>query len=105
MNLDEIAYGRCGKLLLMAAGIYTEDPALSKRYVQLARKIAMRHRIPLGSKSFCKKCNTVFIPGKTLKVRVAPSKKAVVYICQNCKSEKKFPYASEKKVRRAKTSL
>jgi len=97
MNLDEIAYGRCGKLLLMAAAIYSEDLALSKRYVQLARKIAMRHRIPLGSKSFCKKCNAVFIPGKTLKVRVSPTKKAVVYICLICKAEKKFPYVREKK--------
>ncbi|MFH0972214.1 MAG: ribonuclease P [Candidatus Micrarchaeota archaeon] len=96
MNLDQIASRRCGKLLKMAAEIYDSDKALSKRYVQLARRIAMRHRIPLGSKLFCKKCSTIFIHGKTLKVRIAPSKKAVIFICNNCKAEKKYPYSRRK---------
>ena len=86
----------------MAIGIYGEDEALSKRYVSLARKIAMRHRLPLGSKSFCKKCGVVFIPGKTLRVRVASSKKAVIYECLACHAGKIYPYAKEKNAKRAK---
>ncbi|MFH1751064.1 MAG: hypothetical protein ABH863_05270 [Candidatus Micrarchaeota archaeon] len=97
MDLDEIASGRCKKLLALAAEIYDEDKALSKRYVSLGRKVAMRHRIPLGSKTFCKSCNTVFIAGKTLKVRVASSKKGVLYECKACGSSRLFPYVKEKR--------
>ncbi|MEK6954896.1 MAG: ribonuclease P [Candidatus Micrarchaeota archaeon] len=105
MNLDNIAMGRCEKLLLMAKEMYDEDKALSKRYVSLARKIAMRHRLPLGSKSFCKKCGSIFIPGKTLKVRVASSKKGVIYECLKCNATKIYPYAKEKAKRKEKTKL
>lgn len=96
MNLDEIAHARCEKLLKMAKKIYDEDAALSKRYVSLARKIAMRHRLPLGSKAFCKKCGVIYIPGKTLKVRVAVSKQSVIYECIVCHSKKLYPYSKEK---------
>ncbi len=96
MNLDKIAISRIEKLLKLAEEICFEDKALSIRYVELARKIAMRHRLSLGSKRFCKKCNTIFIAGKTLKVRVSPIKKSVLYACLICSAVKKFPYSKEK---------
>ncbi len=100
MNIDDIAFGRCQKLLELAREMFPEDKALSRRYVELARKIAMRHRIPLGSKEFCKKCGIIFIHGKTLNVRISPSKGAAVYICTNCKSEKRYPFSKHKKSER-----
>lgn len=98
MNLNAIALGRCEKLLSMAKEIYGDEPELSNRYVDLARKIAMRHRLHLGRKVFCKKCSAIFIQGKTLKVRVSKEKKATLYTCMACNTTFCFPYSKEKRV-------
>ena len=90
MNVTEIAKERCEKLLKLAKENVESEPALSKKYVSLARKIAMRHRFPLGNKSFCKKCGVVFASGKTLKIRL--EKGLRLYICVSCGSMRKFPY-------------
>ena len=78
-------------MLELAREKYGEDQALAKRYVTLARKTAMRHRIQLGNKAFCKKCGVPWIPGKTLKVRLKG--KTALYICLNCNNVKRFPYS------------
>ncbi|MFH1056420.1 MAG: ribonuclease P [Candidatus Micrarchaeota archaeon] len=94
MNANEIARKRCEKLLLMAREVYSKEPSLAKRYVSLARKISMRHRISLGSQSYCKKCNTIFIPGNTLKVRLERGIR--LYICSNCGFTRRFPFKKGK---------
>jgi ribonuclease P protein subunit RPR2 len=100
MNPNAIALSRCRKLILLAREVYADEPALAKRYISLARKIAMRHRIPLGKKDFCRRCGTVFIPGVTLRVRVSPSKTAVLYTCISCTNTANFAYAREKASRK-----
>jgi ribonuclease P protein subunit RPR2 len=94
MNANEIAKKRCETLLALAKKAYVGEPSLAKRYVYLARKIAMRHRISLGNKTFCKKCNAVFIEGKTLKVRL--SKGLRLYICVSCGFTRRIPYKGKK---------
>ena len=94
MNAVEIAKQRCEKLLRMAKQAHAKEPALAKRYVALARKIAMRHRFSLGNKSFCKKCGTVFVPGSTLKVRL--SKGLQLYTCVSCGFTRRFPFKPNK---------
>ena len=54
----KISKDRIAKLLHLSKEVLKDDEELSKRYVKLARKIAMRHRIKLGNRLFCKKCNT-----------------------------------------------
>ncbi|MEW5955339.1 MAG: ribonuclease P [Candidatus Micrarchaeota archaeon] len=88
MNADEIARERIRKLLRLAREALDEDEKLSKRYVDLAKRIAMRHRIKLGNKLFCKKCGIVFVQGKTLRVRV--SNKIPVYVCVTCSAARKI---------------
>ncbi|MBI5228610.1 ribonuclease P, partial [Candidatus Micrarchaeota archaeon] len=66
MDLNRIARKRVETLLSLAKEMWEKDKTLSKRYVQLARKIGMRHQLKLGNKRFCKKCDTIFIPGKTV---------------------------------------
>lgn len=96
MNLNAIARARCLKLLSLARQMLPEDAALSKRYVSLARKLAMRHRLPLGRRDFCRQCGVVWVPGRTLKVRVASSERRVLYTCLSCKHSASFPFAREK---------
>lgn len=80
---DGFARERAGTLLDLAEKRYLEgDEKLSKRYVEIARKIAMRHRIRLGAKRFCKKCGVIFIWGETFKTRIAGKKP--YRICAKC---------------------
>jgi ribonuclease P protein subunit RPR2 len=82
LDVREIAEERIRILLNMARDIYETDQLLSKRYVSLARKIGMRHKIPVGGE-FCRKCNTVFLLGKTAKKRVGKNK-MVCFVCLKC---------------------
>lgn len=90
LDANKIAKERCEKLLRMAREIYSKEPSLAKRYVLLARKISMRHRISLGNREFCKKCSTIFIPGRTLKVRLA--KGIRLNICSSCGFTRRIPF-------------
>ena len=93
MDLNKIAQERINVLLELAKKMHSRDKELAERYVSLARKIGMRHRIRIGNKRFCKKCNSIWIPGKTLKVRASRKNKLVLYVCLNCGAVKKFGYA------------
>ncbi len=90
MDATKIAKERCAKLLEMAREVYSKEPSLAKRYVFLARKISMRHRISLGNAEYCKKCNTIFILGKTLKVRL--DKGIRLNTCVSCGFMRRIPF-------------
>lgn len=94
MNANEIAMKRCEKLLSMAKEAYAAEPKLAKRYVTLARKISMRHRLALGNQKFCKKCGTVFIHGVTLKTRLAKGLR--LNTCVSCGFTRRFPLKARK---------
>ncbi|MBD3319016.1 ribonuclease P [Candidatus Woesearchaeota archaeon] len=87
-----IARKRIHELFELAAEVFSIDPALSTRYVSLARKIAMRFkvRIPRALKrKFCKHCYAYLVPGKNARVRVQNGK--VVIFCTGCKKYTRIP--------------
>jgi len=99
-----IAKERVKTLLTLAEKSFHKNPERSNRYVELARKVAMkaRARIPSELKSkFCKHCYTFLQPGVNCRVRTKNNK--VVYYCLNCKNYMKFPFLREKKLRKKKT--
>lgn len=96
MDSQRIARERCGKLLKMAREAYAAEPSLAKRYVLLARRISMRHRISLGNEEYCKKCDTIFIPGVTLKTRLA--KGIRLNTCASCGFIRRVPYKGKRKL-------
>lgn len=66
------------------------NPNMANRYVQLARKIAMKVnlRFPRELKrKFCKHCYNYFQSGN---YRVRTRDKMVVYYCLNCKKYMRF---------------
>ncbi len=79
---QNVARERVDRLLELAREFLEESEEHSKRMVLLARRLAMRHRIKLGNRLFCKGCNSLFVPGKTLKVRVEKGK--VQWTCLAC---------------------
>ena len=87
----KIAKERIRVLFDQAKEVYKEDPKLSDRYVELARKIAMKFKVRIPSdlkRLFCKHCYCYLVPSKNCRVRLQKGK--VVYYCLNCKKYMRF---------------
>jgi len=82
-----IAKERIDILLKLAEKYVKSDLELSRRYVKLAKKIALRANFRLGKlkRKFCKNCYTYFIPGYNCIVRLNSRERCVRIICLNCK--------------------
>jgi len=68
-----IARERIGILFEQARLAFPEHPAWSNRYVELARKIAMRQRVRIDRelrRQYCHHCYAFLVPGKNMRVRV-----------------------------------
>ena len=63
-----------------------EDSSRGDRYIALARKVAMKFKLKLGSdqkRMFCKHCYKALYPGKNLRIRVHEHR--IIYYCLECK--------------------
>ncbi len=62
------------------------------RYVYLARKMAMRYNLSLGSyrRHFCRECGAFLVPGRNSTYRLNQGK--VTITCGNCGHIYRFPY-------------
>ncbi|SDG30322.1 ribonuclease P protein subunit Rpp21 [Methanolobus vulcani] len=93
-----IAQERIEYLFDLAKGEFSENPELSKRYVSLARKIGMRHRVSIPSElkiSFCKNCGSLLLPGNNSRVRLKDA--SIIITCLDCGNIKRYPFDKEKK--------
>jgi ribonuclease P protein subunit RPR2 len=98
-DVRRIAKERIDELFFQAEKTKNKD--LKKRYVVLARKIGtkFRMRIPREHKrKFCRNCNSYFIPGENVRVRLKNQK--VIYYCLICKHYTRLPYLREIKEKR-----
>jgi ribonuclease P protein subunit RPR2 len=89
----KIALERIDTLFSEAEKAFKDNPKLSSRYVELARKIAMKSKVRIRSelkKMFCKHCHSYLKPGVNCRVRLG--EKHLVYYCLNCKKIMRFPY-------------
>jgi ribonuclease P protein subunit RPR2 len=89
--LKSIASERIIELFKQADLRFDEDHALSDRYVELARKIAMRYKVKIPKelkRRFCKSCHSFLVHGKNCRVRLNSGK--VVYFCMICKNFMRF---------------
>ena len=96
-----IAGERIDILLRQARKMLDRDPKLSKRYVELARKISMRTkvRIPSSEKRYlCKGCGTILIPGRNARVRVLSGNPRIVITCLSCGTLRRYPFTPRKSV-------
>ena len=87
----KIARERISILLDRASEVKFQDYDLAKRYVELARKIAMRYRIRLDKsqkRSFCKNC---MYPYRHDRVQVRIRKSRVIITCLNCGFIRRIP--------------
>lgn len=91
-KFQKIAGERIKVLFAQARLRFKEDAKLSDRYVQLARKIAMRYKVkipPNLKRQFCKNCHKFLMPGKNLRIRL--HKGRTIYYCLECRHFMRFP--------------
>jgi len=65
---------------------------LANRYVELARKISMRHLVPIPKeykRRFCKHCYSYLLPDSNSRVRIHRGK--LIIYCFNCKKFTRIP--------------
>jgi|FaiFalDrversion2_1042247.scaffolds.fasta_scaffold00207_8 ribonuclease P protein subunit RPR2 len=96
-----IARERIEILLDLAKKELDKNPERSRRYVQLARKIGLRYNIRFSKflkRMFCKKCNTLLIPGKTSIVRTNSKERTVRVKCINCGKYYRYPLKIKNKI-------
>ena len=89
----EIAKERIKILFEQAKSAFKEDPKLSNRYVNLARKLAMKYKVRIPKelkRKFCKHCYSYLRPPYNARVRLQKGK--VVISCYNCKKFMRIPY-------------
>lgn len=93
--VKKIATERIGILYGLAVETYKTEPKLSARYVKLIKQISTHYKIKLDDeikRHICKKCGSVLVPGSNLSVRIASTKRFVLYKCLNCGAETRIPY-------------
>ncbi|OPY37580.1 MAG: Ribonuclease P protein component 4 [Methanoregula sp. PtaU1.Bin051] len=89
---------RIARLFGLAGGEFAEHPELSNRYVEIARKIAMRQRVRIEkpmSRQYCRRCSSFLVPGQSSRVRVRDG--YVVVTCIACKSRRRYPLKGRRK--------
>jgi len=87
------------KLLSLAEGERSNNPARSRRYATLAKQTAEKYGVKLPrayKKRICPECGTILVPGKSLKVRTSAKTRQTLYICQECGHIQKMGYSREK---------
>jgi ribonuclease P protein subunit RPR2 len=86
-----IARERIGVLFGQAREAFPEHPERSNRYVELARKIAMRQRVRIDRelrRQYCHHCYAFLVPGSNMRVRVHRGN--VVITCQSCNKKTRY---------------
>jgi ribonuclease P protein subunit RPR2 len=90
--IRKIARERIDILFRLADEVIRVDPALADRYVDLARRIAMKQRIRLDRelrRRFCHHCYRFLVPGVNMRVRVHRGR--VVITCGHCRRRARYP--------------
>jgi RNase P subunit RPR2 len=90
-DVRQEAREQAAHLLEMARAMWPKDENLARRYVHLARQLAMRHRVHLDPRAYCKACGVPFCAG-TLKVRQERANQTVLYACRQCNALRRIPY-------------
>lgn len=91
--IRDMAAERMVRLFDLAEESFDNDPVLSKRYVFLARRIGMRHRVRLPphlKHRVCKGCGAYLVPGTSCRVRIKDRR--VITTCLECGRSSRRPF-------------
>jgi len=92
---QRIALQRIRILFRLAREMIHEDPSLAQRYVDIARRIAMKTKVRLPReyrRMVCRHCKSFILPGVNCRVRIKPRREPhVVITCLNCGGHMRIP--------------
>jgi ribonuclease P protein subunit RPR2 len=84
----QIARQRIQVLFQHAKNVYRDNPQLSSRYIETARKIAMAAKIRLPAmyrRQICKNCHVLLVQGENCRVRIRQKREPhIVVTCLSC---------------------
>ncbi|RLG33580.1 ribonuclease P [Methanosarcinales archaeon] len=90
-KIRKIAFERIIRLFELAE----ECPERSRRYLQLAKRIGMRHRVRIPrdlKQHMCRGCSVFLIPGKNARVRLQSRRGYITTTCLECGRVMRLPY-------------
>jgi len=94
-KIREIALKRIKILFNLAREMLHERPDLAQRYVEIARKIAMRTRTRIPKENrllICRHCKKFIFPGVSARVRIQPRREPhIVVTCLYCGKHMRRP--------------
>ncbi|MEM0010262.1 MAG: ribonuclease P [Candidatus Bathyarchaeia archaeon] len=100
-KIKEIASSRIERLFNLAIKMLKERPDLSQRYIEIARKIAMRARVRMGKEKrmlICRHCKRFIFPGVSSRVRLQPRREPhIVITCLYCGKHMRRPLRRERR--------
>jgi len=101
MSARRIALRRIQKLFRLAIKRIHTNPRLARRYVEIARRIAMRVRLHLPREyrhMVCRHCKSFILPGVNCRVRIQPKREAhIVITCLMCGGHMRIPLRRRRK--------
>jgi ribonuclease P protein subunit RPR2 len=93
----DIALQRIDELMRLAIEAAPMDMALANRYVEMATRLATRHRVrppPELRRMVCRKCGSLLLPGRTSRVRVRQNRSPHTTVtCLGCGTIKRYGYS------------
>jgi len=97
---ERIAKERIRILFNLAEETFPADPDRAQRYVDLARRIAMRTRLKLPRelrRRVCRRCNAYLVPGATSRTRIRRRREPhVATTCLRCGAVSRVPVRRQK---------
>ena len=102
-EVKRIARERVEILFRRAEEVIREDARLAQRYVEIARRVAMKARIRLPRKwrrRLCKHCKVFLTPGVNCRVRLRQNRYPHITVyCFNCRRFTRYPYKVKRKAK------
>jgi len=102
MSVRQVALRRINVLFQLAKEVIHTNPRLAERYIEIARRIAMRARLHLPNDLrhlVCRHCKSLILPGVNCRVRIQPRREThVVITCLICGGYMRIPLKGRGKV-------
>lgn len=94
--VKDMAMQRIDELMRLAIEVAPQNLPLANRYVEMATKLATRHRVrlaPQWKRLVCRRCKSLLFPGRTSRVRMKQDRRPhTVVTCLRCGTIKRYGY-------------
>lgn len=93
--IKETVRKRIAHLLDEARASFKKHPERSERYLRLIWKLLEKYKVRLTREqklSFCKRCFTLWVPGRNVEIFFDQRNSIIEYTCKKCGFKRKLKY-------------